>query len=159
MRNASGHLYELRVRSIKLRPIPKFVVLFLSLHLIGFAQVSIDYTPDEVALTWDSSPGQTFDIQTSKDLRDWSAWSKGIQADPYKARTSTTFPTPPGDRRFFRVTFYPGGPRIHRVAWLGDSITAGESNPDGVCHLLTGRLVHTLLRQRITPVANTIRGD
>ena len=144
---------------INRRSIGCLVISFLNLCGISSAQLSIQHTAEQISLTWSSVPGQSFDVQTSEDLQDWSYRRKGIQANADQPSTSTTFPTPSGDRLFFRVTSYPDKPAIRQVAWLGDSITGGETNPDGVCHLLTGRLVHTLLRQRISPVANAIRGD
>ena len=159
MLDIANHLYEWHVILTKRHSATSIFILFLVLCGIGSAQLSIQYTQHETSLTWGSIPGQLFDVQTSENLRTWSDWRKDIQANPEKSSTTSTFPTPPGERRYFRVTSYPHKPAIHQVAWLGDSIIAGESNPDGVCHLLTGRLVHTLLRQRISPVANTIRGD
>jgi|GEM_PF-243490 len=51
-------------------------------------------------LTWNSDPGQWYEVQASSDLAGWSAsgYQKGQE-------TSATFtaPAPPGDRAFYRV--------------------------------------------------------
>jgi hypothetical protein len=110
------------------------------------------------SLTWSSKPGETFDIEISDNLADWSNLIAGIPSSTEATGTTQTF-AKPTTGRFFRVVSAKSKPLISRVAWLGDSITAGETEADGRAHLLTGRLVHALLKQRITPVANTIRGD
>lgn len=109
-------------------------------------------------LAWSSNPGEHFDIEYSDNLSEWKDLIIGIPASADSA-TSTRVFAKPASGRFFRVVSAKSKPLISRVAWLGDSITGGETNPDGTCHIGTGRLVHTLLKQRITPVANSIRGD
>ncbi len=54
----------------------------------------------ELQLTWNSSPTQWYEIQTSQDLLDWSSvtFQKGAENI-----TALQFITPPGERRFFRV--------------------------------------------------------
>ena len=113
---------------------------------------------DLLTLSWSSQPGEHFDIEYSDNLADWSDLFTSIPSS-LETPTSTQVFSKPASGRFFRVVSAKSKPLISRVAWLGDSITEGETQPDGRCHLLTGRLVHVLLDQRITPVANSIRGD
>lgn len=113
---------------------------------------------DILMLEWESRPGEHFDIEYLDIGNRWEDLITGIPASAESSSTSREFAGSVPDRTY-RVVSAKSRPFISRVAWLGDSITGGETNQDGRCHLATGRLVHVLLKQRITPVANSIRGD
>ncbi len=65
-----------------------------------FAVTSLRKTNAVARLTWNSSPGQWYAVESSPDFSHWT--NAGFQK---AADVSTEFqsPTPPGNRRFFRV--------------------------------------------------------
>lgn len=85
--------------------------LFLGTGDVEFAITGIDYfaVDDQVTLTWNSLPGESYTIKYSLDLFDWSGeLDNGVAADAEASQTTKTFDLEPAgltgvERVFFRV--------------------------------------------------------
>jgi hypothetical protein len=81
-----GNLMELRRR--------------LEDELLAPMQLSIQLAGSLLTLRWSSVPNVLYEIQTSQDLRQWSAWARGLQATNTSYRFETNVSAA---RQFFRV--------------------------------------------------------
>lgn len=118
------------------------------------AEAVLTRNGNEVILEVPSLPRHRFAVMGSDDLSAWSWLDRDVAACPVSGMTIAARDKVTVQKYFYRVF-----PRIENIAFLGDSITNGESNTDGVAFLQAGRLLCVLTRQRLTAVRNPSRGD